>query len=136
MRNEDDAFHDWQKFSGMDTEKFDEYVSVDSHLVTSGVSIMKELCESHVGTLSMEGEGEDSTPEPKVVLNFAKAQEALMKIKLLVCVHSNSVGGRDSVLSLESSFFEIRRKVCTEQLSITEFFSQELAVLMKCCNCQ
>jgi hypothetical protein len=37
MRNEDDddVFqHDWQKFSGMDSEKFDEYISVDSHLAT------------------------------------------------------------------------------------------------------
>jgi hypothetical protein len=41
MRNEDDddAFqHNWQKFSGMDNEKFDDYVSVDSHLATSGVN--------------------------------------------------------------------------------------------------
>jgi hypothetical protein len=61
MRNEDDndASHDWQKFSGMDNEKSDDYVSVDSHLVTSGVNTVKELCESHVGTLSVDGEEEE-----------------------------------------------------------------------------
>jgi hypothetical protein len=137
MRNEDDdnAFHDWQKFSGMDNEKSDNYVSVDSHLVTSSVTMMKELCESHVGTLSMEGE--DSEPKPEVMPNFAEAQEALMKVKSFVCAHSHSGGGRDSVLSLESSFFELRHKVCTKQLSITEFFFfHKLAVLMKYCNCQ
>jgi hypothetical protein len=51
MRNkDDDAFHhDWQKFSGMGNKKFDNCVSVDSRLVTSGVNMVGELCESHVG---------------------------------------------------------------------------------------
>jgi hypothetical protein len=43
MRNEDDdsAFqHNWQKFSGVDNEKFDNYVSVGSHLVTTGVNMV------------------------------------------------------------------------------------------------
>jgi hypothetical protein len=69
MRNEDDndAFqHDWQKFSVMDSEKFDEYVSVDSHLATSGVNTVEELCENHMGATLIQGaeeEGEDTEPE-------------------------------------------------------------------------
>jgi hypothetical protein len=60
-----------------------------------------------------------------------------MKVKSLVYAHSNSDGDCGSALSLDSSFFELRRKVSTKQLSISELFlSQELAVLMKCCNCQ
>jgi hypothetical protein len=120
IEDNDDAFHDWQKFSGMDNDKFADYMSVDSHLATSGVNMMKELCESHVVTLSMEGE--DSEPKPKVVLNFAKAQEALMKVKSSICMHSNSDGDHDSVLSLESTFFELRHKVSAKQLPITQFF--------------
>jgi hypothetical protein len=54
--------------------------------------------------------------------NFA---EALMKVKSVVYAHSDSDGDRDSVLSLESSFFELRRKVSTKQLSIAEFFFQK-----------
>jgi hypothetical protein len=50
-----------------------------------------------------------------------------------VYVRSNSDGDRDSVLSLESLFFELRRKVSTKQLSVTGFFSEELAILMKSC---
>jgi hypothetical protein len=78
MRNKDDdnAFHEWQKFGGMDNETFDDYVSVDSYLVTIGVNMVKELCESHVGTMSVEGkeeEGEDSALEHKVMPNFAEA---------------------------------------------------------------
>jgi hypothetical protein len=108
---------------------------VDSHLATSGVSTVEELCESHVRATLLEGaedEGEDT--EPEVVPNFAKAHEALMKVKSFVHAHSNSDDDRDSVLSLESSFFELRCKVSTKQLPITEFFfSEELAVLMKSC---
>jgi hypothetical protein len=78
---------------------------------------VEELCESHVGATLLEGaeeEGEDT--EPKVLPNFAKAHEALMKVKSFVYAHSNSDGDCDSVLSLESSFFELRRKVSTKQL--------------------
>jgi hypothetical protein len=125
MRNEDDsdAFHTWQKFSGMDNEKFDDYVSVDSHLVTSGVNMVKELCKSHVRTLSVEGE--DSEPEPEVVPKFPEAHEALIKVRSSIYAHSNSDGDRDSVLSLDSSFFELRYKVSTKQLSITVFFHKK-----------
>jgi hypothetical protein len=71
MRNEDDddAFCEWQKFSGMDNEKFDDNVFVDSHLVTSGVNTVKELCKNHMGTLSVEGEEEEGKivhPNPKL----------------------------------------------------------------------
>jgi hypothetical protein len=66
-------------------------------------------------------EEEEEDTKPKVVPNFA---EALMKVKSFVHAHSNSDGDRDSVLSLESSFFELRRKVSTKQLSITEFFQK------------
>jgi hypothetical protein len=45
-----------------------------------------------------------------------------MEVRLFVYAHSNSDGDRDSVLRLESSFFELRHKVSTKQLSITVFF--------------
>jgi hypothetical protein len=132
MRNEDDdAFqHDWQKFSGMDSETFDEYVSVDSHLATSGVNTVDELCESHVGAILIQGaEEEAEDTEPEVVPNFA---EALMKVKSFVYAHSTSDGDRDNVPSVESSFFELRRKVSTKQLNYRGS-SEELAVLMMSC---
>jgi hypothetical protein len=55
----------------MDNDKFGDCVSVNSHLKTSGVDTVKELCVSHVGTWSVEVE--DSIPEPDVVPNFAEA---------------------------------------------------------------
>jgi hypothetical protein len=86
-RNEDDndAFlHGWQKFTGMDNEKFDDYVSVGSHLATSSVNTVEELRDSHVGTTHVEGAEEDGEdPELEVVPNFAKVYEALMEVNFL-----------------------------------------------------
>jgi hypothetical protein len=63
---------------------FYDYVSVYSHLATSGVNMEEELRENHVGARSVEGE--DSKPE--VLPNFAKAHGALMKFKSFVNAHS------------------------------------------------
>jgi hypothetical protein len=82
--------------------------------------MVQELRESDVGTMCVVGE--DSEPEPEVVPNFAEAQEALVTVKSFACAHSTSDGDRDSVLSLESSFFRLRRRVSTKQLSIRVFF--------------
>jgi hypothetical protein len=38
LSNDDDNFcQDWEKFSGMNTDILEDYVSVDSHVATSGV---------------------------------------------------------------------------------------------------
>jgi hypothetical protein len=89
----------------MDNEKFDDYVSVDSHLATNGVNRVEQLCESHVGaTLLERAEEEGEGTKPEVVPNFAKA---LMKVKSFVFANSNSDSDCDSVLSLEHLFFEL-----------------------------
>jgi hypothetical protein len=117
----------------MDNKKSDDHVSVDSHLATSGVNTVQQLRASRVGATLLEGaEEEREDTEPEVVLNFAEAHEALMKVKSFVYAHSNSDGDRDSVLSLESSFFELRRKPSTKNCQL-QSLSEELAVLMKSC---
>jgi hypothetical protein len=53
----------------MNNEKFDNYISVDSHLETSGVNMVKEMCERHVGTWSVEEkkrEGKMVNPNPNL----------------------------------------------------------------------
>jgi hypothetical protein len=54
-----------------------------------------------------------------------------MKAKSFVYAHSNSNGGHDSVLSLESSFFELRRKVSTNNCPITELFFKGISSFIK-----
>jgi hypothetical protein len=47
LTNDDDDFlQDWEKLSGMNKDKFEDYVSVDSHVATSGAQTVQELCES------------------------------------------------------------------------------------------
>jgi hypothetical protein len=76
MRNEDDDntfHHDWQKFSGMDNEKFDYYVTVDSHLATGGVNTVEELCTSHVQTQRVAGEKRKiPNPNPRLCRTLPK----------------------------------------------------------------
>jgi hypothetical protein len=101
LTNDDYDFHqDWEKFSGMDKDKFEDYVSVDSHVATSGVEIVQELCESLVASRSVEGEeeGGEGDGEPKVVLNFAETHEVLMKVKSFFYAHSTSDSDRESAL--------------------------------------
>jgi hypothetical protein len=65
--NYDDFRQDWEKFSGMNKDIFEDYVSVDSQVATSGVETLQELCESLLASGSVQGEGggekEDDEPE-------------------------------------------------------------------------
>jgi hypothetical protein len=58
LTNNDDFRQDWEKFSGMNKDKFEGNVSVDSHVATCGVETVQELCVSHVASGSVEGEEE------------------------------------------------------------------------------
>jgi hypothetical protein len=49
----------------------------------------------------------------------------LMKVKSFFYAHSTSDSDRESVIGLEKSYFELRRKVCTKQMSIKDFFSKK-----------
>jgi hypothetical protein len=57
LTNDDDDFRqDWEKFSGMNKDIFEDYVSVDSHVATCGVETVQKLCKSHMASASVEGE--------------------------------------------------------------------------------
>jgi hypothetical protein len=126
LTNDDVDFRqDWEKFSGINKDIFDDYVSVDSHVATSGVETVQELCVSLVASGSVEGEGgEEEDGEPEVVPSFVETHEALMKVKSSFYAHSTSGSDCESVLGLEESYFELRSKVCTKQMS-TKHFSAE-----------
>jgi hypothetical protein len=73
LTNDDDDFRqDWEKFSGMNKDKFEGYVSVDSHVATCGVETVQELCVSLVASGSVEGEEGGEDGGPKVVPSFAE----------------------------------------------------------------
>jgi hypothetical protein len=108
LTNDDDDFRqDWEKFSGMNKDKFEDYVTVDSHVATSGVETVQELCES----LGVSGSVEGEYGKSEVVPSFAETHKALMKVKSFFYAHSTSDSDRESVLGLEKSYFEFRRKI-------------------------
>jgi hypothetical protein len=110
----------------MNKDKFEDYVSVDSHVATCGVETVQELCVSLVASRSVEGEeGEEEDGGTDVVPSFAETHEALMKVKSFFYVHSTSDSNR------EKSIFELRSKVCTKQMSMKDFFQQEVIIIIK-----
>jgi hypothetical protein len=87
---------------------------------------VQELCESLVASASVEGEGgEKEDGKPKVVPNFAKTHGALMKVKSVFYAHSMSDSDRESVRGLQKSYFKLRSKVCTKQMSMKNFLSKK-----------
>jgi hypothetical protein len=104
-------------------------------VATSGVETAQELWESLVASGSVEGEGgggggggeeeEEEDGEPEVVPSFAETHEALMKVKSFFYAHSTSDNDRERVVGLEKSYFKWRRKVCTKQMTIKDFFSKK-----------
>jgi hypothetical protein len=118
LTNDDDFCQDWENFSGMNKDKFEDYVSVDSHVATCGVETVQELCVSLVVSGCVEGEGEggeEEDGEPEVVPSFAEMHEVLMKVKSFFYAHSTSDSDREKL------YFELRSKVCTKQTSMKEF---------------
>jgi hypothetical protein len=120
-------WHGRNTYSGtsLHRSRFYVYVSVDSHVATSGVETVQELFVSLVASMSVEGEGGEEDGEPEVVPSFAETHEALTKVKSFFYEHSTSDSDRESDLGLEKSYFEFRRKVCTKQTSMKDFFSKK-----------
>jgi hypothetical protein len=81
-------------FSGMNKDKFEDYVSVDSHVATRGVEAVKELCVSLAASGSVEGEGKEDG-EPEVVPSFTETHEALMKVKSFFYTQSTRDSDRE-----------------------------------------
>jgi hypothetical protein len=122
LTNDDDYFRqDWEKFSVMNKDKFQDYVSVDSHVATCGAETVQELCVSLVASGSVEGGGggEEEDGEPEVVTSFAETLEALTKVKSFFYAHSTSDSDR------EKPYFELRSKVCIKQTSMKDFSSKK-----------
>jgi hypothetical protein len=64
--------------------------------------------------------------EKKKLASFAETHEALMEVISFFYAHSTNDSGRESVLGLEKSYFELRRsKVYSKQTSMKDFLSKK-----------
>jgi hypothetical protein len=126
IEEEDDAFHkDWIRLGAEKDVDFSSYVSVDSELVTCGVSIIDELYDDREGGGSGEKEEEGDKHEPEPVLSFTEAHAAFEAVKSFFYAHSIDELDEQVILNLELALFHLKRKVSTEQLPITDFFRKK-----------
>jgi hypothetical protein len=51
---DDDFGQDWEELCGAEKYDFQNYISVDCDVATSGVSTVEELCEAYGSTRSVE----------------------------------------------------------------------------------
>jgi hypothetical protein len=112
MANDDDNDfgQDWEELCRAQKYDFHSYVSVDRHLATSGVETVEELCKAYLSTRSVEEKNEDEN-EQEMVPSFAETYEALEKVKAFFYAKSVSDTDRESIFSLEKSYFQLKQIV-------------------------
>jgi ribosomal protein S19E (S16A) len=71
----------WEELCGAQKYDFQNYVSVDRNVTTSGVSTVEKLCEAYGSTRSVEEKNKENKKEQDVVPSFADTYEALEKVK-------------------------------------------------------
>jgi hypothetical protein len=93
---------------GLGTEKdvnFSSYVSVDSELVSCGVSSIEELFDDREGGGSGEEDEEGDEREPEPVPSFTEAHAAFETVKSFFYVHSIGEHDEQVILNLELVLF-------------------------------
>jgi hypothetical protein len=66
-----------------------------------------------------EGGGEEEDGKPELCRDAWSTDESKI---FLFYAHSTSDSDRESVLGLKKLYFELKRKVCTKQTSMKDFF--------------
>jgi hypothetical protein len=69
----------------------------------------------------VEEENEDEN-EQEMVPSFAETYEALEKVKAFFYAHSVSDTDRENILSLEKSYFQLRKNSAKKQKTMYDFF--------------
>jgi hypothetical protein len=77
---------------------------VYSHVATSGVETVAELCKAYGSTSSVEEKNENEN-EQEMVPSFTETCEALEKVKAFFYAQSVSDADCENILSLESHIF-------------------------------
>jgi hypothetical protein len=65
---------------------------------------------------------EEDENEQEMVPSFAKTYEALQKVKAFFYVQSGSDAGRENIVSLEKSYFQLRQNSAKKQRTMYKFF--------------
>jgi hypothetical protein len=118
--DDDDFGQDWEELCGAE-KYFQNYVSVDRDVATSGVSTVEELCEAYGSTRSVEKKNKEDENEEDMVPSFAKTYKALEKFRAFFYAHSVTDADRERILGLENSYFQLRQNSAKNQRQCTIF---------------
>jgi hypothetical protein len=118
----DDFGQDWEELCGAQKYDFQNYVSVDRDVATSGVSTAEELCEAYGSTSSGEEKNKPGENEEDMVPSFAETYEALEKVRAFFYAHSVTDADCERILGLEKSYFHLRQNSATKQKTMYDFF--------------
>jgi len=120
MANDDDDFgHDWEELCRAQKYDMQSYISVDRHVATSGIETVEEVCKAFGSTRSVE---EEDVNEQEMVPSFAETYEALQKVKAFFYVQSGSDADLENILSLEKSYFQLRKNSTKKQRTMYGIF--------------
>jgi hypothetical protein len=119
---DDDFGQDWEELCGAEKYDFQNYVSVDRDVATSGVSTVEELCEAYASTRSVEEKNKEDENEEDMVPSFAKTYEALEKVRTFFYTHSVTDTDRERILGLEKSYFQLRKNFAMKQKTRYDYF--------------
>jgi hypothetical protein len=117
--DDDDFGEDWEELCGDD---FQNYVSVDCDVATSGVSTVEELCEAYGSTRSVEERIKKTKKEQDMLPSFAETYEPLLKVKAIFDVHRVTDADHEHILGLEKSYFQLRKNSAKKQKTMYDFF--------------
>lgn len=102
---------------------FDEYVSVDDKVVTSGVIDIEEMVKEKEGIENeSEEDGESSTVVTEVP-TFAEALKGFETVRNFLFSHELSEKEQKDLTNVENLLFAIRTKKC-KQVKLSKFFSK------------
>jgi hypothetical protein len=101
---------------------FQNYVSVDRDVATSGVSSVEELCEAYGSTRSVEEKNKEDEKEQDMMPSFSETYEALEKVKGFFYAHSVTDADHEHILGLEKSHVQLRQNSAKKQKTMYDFF--------------
>jgi hypothetical protein len=120
--DDDDFAQDWEELCGAQKYDFQNYVSLDCDVATSGVSTVEELCEAYGSTRSVEEKNKVDEKEQDMVPSFAETYEALENVKVFFYVHSVTDADREHILGLEKSYFQLRQNSANKEKTMYDSF--------------
>jgi hypothetical protein len=120
--DDDDFGQDWEELCRAHKYDFQNYVSVDRDVATSGVSTVEELCAAYGSTRSVEGKNKEDEKEQDMVPSIAETYEALEKVKAFFYAHSVTDADCVHILGLEKPYFHLRQNSAKKQKTMYDFF--------------